>query len=260
MATYLGGQPVNLTISLLDENGTLIPAMAAEYRLVDQDENELVAKVAVPDFFEGAEEVVIAVTAEHNALTAPNLREIRIVELYLTTAAGVVKVDSHYTIEAEQPLVEGVNSFQSYNTALMTAGDIVSIPAWNNATKQERVIALIEARRNIGQLAFRYGFDEQNQLEDSLGVNDITGLSQSEFAALPVTFRMALRRAQILEADFLLGGDEIDVLRKGGLISTTVGEAKQFFRPAKPLEQAICKRAMKELTKWLLNRTRIART
>lgn len=261
MIAYLGGQPVTVTVPLLDEGGSVIEATEVAYRLLDQDETELIAKAPVSDYFPGAESVVIPIDATHNALTPPNLREVRMVEVFVTNEVGTIRFEAIYALEAEQVLVEGVNSFQSYTTSVMTGCDITGLSNWNNATKAERVTALIEARRHIGRLRFRYAFDEQDRLEDTLGISDITSLTREEYLALPENFRAALRRAQVIEADYLmLGSNEVQTLRDKGVISVTVGESKHFFRDDKPMGGAICNRALKELTKWLLNRTRITRT
>ncbi len=42
-------------------------------------------------------------------------------------------------------------------------------------------------------------------------------------------------------------------------MSMSVGEAKQFFRTTRPLEGAVCKRAMKELSKWAVTGLRLTR-
>lgn len=258
---YLGGQPITLSVSLLDSEGTVIPALSIEYRVINQAEVELVPKTAVVGFTVGDEQVSVTVPADKNVLQGTNTLEVRVVEVYATTASGVIKLEGHYFIESEEVLVEGVNSFQPYALSLMLSSEIPNLPGWNNATKAERIVALKRARMNIGQLRFRYVFDAyQNIVDNTLGVADLTLATPAQYAAFPLQFKEALRRAQILEADYLLGGDELGQFRRDGLMSMTTGEAKQFFRPIKPIEAPVCKRAMRELTKWVLSRHRLTRT
>ena len=259
---FLGGQPTSLTIPLVDANGLPIMAVSVAYRLLDQSETELIAKTAVADFTEGNTEVVIAVSGAMNALTPPNTRELRLIELYCATSEGVVKIERTYLVEAEQVLVESVNSFQPYPAAVIVGMTIPNLPNWNAASKEDRIAAMIRARQNIGMLRFRYVFDAyQNIIDNTMGVNDLTLATPAQWNAMPTYFKDAVRRAQVIEADYLLMPDDsVAALRREGLMSMTVGEAKQFFRPVKSIEGPVCKRAMKELTKWVLSRHRIGRT
>lgn len=259
-AAYLAGTPVNPTIALVDSDGATIAATGVEYRVIDQNEVEIVARVAA-SFTVGDESVTLAIPDTANALTPGNTRELRLIELYVETDAGTIKIEDFYFIEADEVLVEGVNSFQTYGNAVMVASDIPRLTGWNGATKRDRIAGLIRARQNMGALRFRYVFDEdQNVVETSVGVTDLTLATPAQWAALPADFKAAVRRAQVIEADFVLGGDEVGDIRRSGLMSMTVGEAKQFFRPGKPLDTPVCKAAMRELSKWLLTRTRITRT
>lgn len=261
MQAYLGGQAVNLSVPLFDSDGALIPALSVSYRVIDQNEVELVAKVALDSFVEGDDSVVVALDDALNTLDVGVTRAMRVVELYLTTEVGTIKIESGYFIEADEILVEGENSFQPYSKAVFCSGELPNVQNWNEAGKKERIAALIAARRNIGQLRFRYVFDaEQSIIDNSVGASDLTAATPEQWSAMPLEFREAVRRAQVLEADYLLmPNDSISAYRREGLMSMTVGEAKQFFRPAKAIEGVVCKRAMKELAKYVMTRTRIAR-
>lgn len=260
MQAYLGGHSVTLTIPLIDADGATIAAQTASYRVIDQEEAELVAKVAHPTFIEGDESIEILIDGAINTLPLGETRGMRVVELFLETAIGTIKLEQGYFIEATEVLVEGVNTFATYNKALYLSYEIPNIPGWTDAPRQGRIAALIAARRNIGRLRFRYAFGaNQDIIDNTVGVSDLTNATLDQWNALPKDFKEALYRAQIIEADFLLGGDEIGDLRRSGLMSMSVGEAKQFFRTTRPLEGVVCKRAMKELSKWAVTGLRLAR-
>jgi len=250
MQAYLGGTPVTVSIPIVDADGLPIVAQSVEYRLIDQNETVLVARTAAT-FAEGDESVTIQIPAQHNTLAPDEFRALRVVELYILTEVGTIKSEYGYQVESDEVLVEGVNSFQSYNKAVFLSYEIPNLPGWNENTKAQRIAALIAARRNIEQLRFRYVFDAYQNL---------TLASVDQWNSLPADFKSAICRAQILEADFLLGGDAIGEYRRAGLMSMSVGEAKQFFRPAKAIEGAVCKRAMKELAKFVSTRVRLTRS
>ena len=261
MQAYLGGQAANIVVQLVDGNGDFIPADSVSYRVINENEEELVAKTALDTFGVGDESVTVPVNSTVNTLPVGVLRALRVVELYVVSSAGTIKIEQGYFIESEEALVEGTNSFMGYNKALYISYEIPNLPAWNEASRKDRIAALIAARRNIAKLRFRYVFDAyQNIVDNTVGVADLSLATLSQWQSMPLEFREAIQRAQLIEADYLLGGDEIGEYRRAGLMSITTGEAKQFFRPAKAIEGAVCRRAMKELTKWVLTHTRISRS
>ena len=42
-------------------------------------------------------------------------------------------------------------------------------------------------------------------------------------------------------------------------MSATIGESSQFFRTSKPYEGAVCKRALKEVSRYLIGGSRVGR-
>lgn len=256
MNAYLTAQDAFVTVA--------VPSGSIEYywRLVDQEESLLIPNSA-SFLIVGQSEVTITVPAENNTLPDGAVRALRVVEAYFTSPTGTVKVSFEYVIEAEHTLVVNVNTFQTYGEAVLGAYELFGLNGWANASKQDRAAALVAARRHIGQLRFRYLFDAfQDRIENSFGVSDITMIDAKSWASLPVDFVQAIKRAQIIEADFLLNGGEnpVDVKRRMGIVSETIGESSMFMRSARPLEQAVCRRAMKELAKYTVNRIRTTRS
>ena len=62
----------------------------------------------------------------------------------------------------------------------------------------------------------------------------------------PKTYQRLLR-AQVIEADDVLGGNPIEARRRLGLISDSAGESAHFFRTSKPLNLPCCRGAIDEL-------------
>lgn len=260
MQAYLGGQDVSLAISLVASDGSPIEATAVQYRLTNQDEIELVAKVALTSFTAGDDEVIVAIPGALNTLGASSVRELRVVELYVTCSAGVLKLTTEYILEAEAVLRTGLNSFQTYSAALLAGYELPNMEAWNDASKGNRINALIAARRNIGKLYLRYIAEaDMTRLAVPWESGNVTMLTADQFATLPTDMREAICRAQVIEADFLLGGDPVGDIRRSGVMSSTVGEASQFFRTSKPYEGPVCKRALQELGKYIAPIKRVGR-
>lgn len=256
---YLDGTEIKLTIDLLDKD-----AVKVAYRILNHKGEELLERTDFVDVGEGQESFEITIPAELNQVDPENQLEIRLVEIYIQTSVGTVKEEQSYTLESEITLVTGVNSFQTYPEALMTATTLTDIEGWNNAAKEDRVTAMIAARRTFGHLRFRYNFYAQDHIwDESVHVSDITLLSVEEFNNLPADFREALKRAQILEANNTLRSDDladIEALARLGVTRSEVYEAKiSLGTGKKPIKQALCDRAMAELSKWLFIRYRLTR-
>ncbi len=90
----------------------------------------MVAKVAHPTFIEGDESIEILIDGAINTLPLGETRGMRVVELFLETTVGTIKLEQGYFIEAAEVLVEGVNTFATYNKALYLSYEIPNIPGW----------------------------------------------------------------------------------------------------------------------------------
>lgn len=243
---FLAGQQINAVVPVTNEFGDALPVVEIQYRLIDHNDAILIASTNFEGYVSGDQEIEIQIPADKNVLTSPNTREVRVLDVWIKTTVGIVRKSFEYIIEAESVLVENVNSFMAYGKCVLTASEIPRLVGWNDATKEERITALIRARMNICSLCFK----------DCV----VRDLKDDEWASLDKEFKDALRRAQVIEADFLLGGDERGEFRRQGVMSMTNGESKQFFRPAAPIEGVVCKAAMKELARWVVTTKKIART
>ncbi|MGV2866471.1 hypothetical protein [Achromobacter sp. AGC39] len=263
MSAFAADTLVIARFDLFDAEGNLIVVDEASYRLTDHDGQELIPLTELPEpVAADAEVAVIEIPAEFNSVAPGLVRELRQVELVLKTPRGTIRQAWDYIVEIAEVLAEHVNSFQTYGQAVMAACDLPNIPGWTRAPKRDRVTALVQARLNLARMRYRYVYDgNQSILEEVVLVRDLTQITLDEWRALPNDFVTALRRAQVIEADAILGGDEIGDIRRAGIVSKSTGESKHFYRAnLKAIERPICARAMREMSKWVLNRMRLGRT
>lgn len=269
MQTYLDGQALSLPIPLVDEVGECITVSAVEYRIADHSNVELVARLSLSSFTSGDAQAIITIAGSVNTLQeGGSRRALRIIELFLTTSSGVVRITHEYIVEAAEVLELGINSFQSYYESVLLSLDITDIKSYEFAAKSDRISAMISAWRNIGKLYLRYLDDQRYLAENDMErlvlpvaeTGDITLLDAYRFNNLPVEMRAAILRAQIIEADYLLGGDPLGNLRRQGVIATITGESSQYFSQKTPYQGPVCKRAMKELGRYIVHSYRLGRS
>lgn len=260
MDKYLAGQALNIKVPLVDAVGALINATAVSYRLLNEAGAVIVGATVVNPFVAGSEDVTIATSSANNTLTGVT-RGLRVLELTLTTAAGPRLVEQSYLIETLEPLVVPDESFQTLKQAELLGVSMPQIPSWELASRDARVAALIQARLHIAALAYRFTFaDDQSHLEPEFGVSDLKLLSTAEFNELSDEFKVALKRAQVFEADDILAGTTtLEGKRRAGLLSETIGESSMMFRSGRRPNYSTGDRATRVLAKYLVRGLRIGR-
>lgn len=225
-AAYIANSKVKVSLDLLQEGIDVEQVEKLEYEVATA--TETIVSRTVVNHADGIASV--EVSPEHNQLAPGKLRDLRLVRFYVTTAAGTSLTIVDYAIEGTNLLQTRVNSFQTYEEALLLSYETVGISSWMAASKQERINTLIEAYRDIAGLRFRYYPTYQNQLAENVSIRDITKITESEWDSLPADFKAALARAQLMQADYALSAKIADYAREQGVQSITVGESKNFFR------------------------------
>lgn len=243
MEVFLANTVVIASVPMVDGNGNQIVASAISYRVIDQDDFELVPLTALAGFAAGSSNAVITVASSANQLAAGLVRGARTIQLTCTTASNTVVISHSYALELVEPLTVGVNSFQSFSYAKLTAMDVPDIPGWDAATDRQKISALVDARNHICKLNFRFLGDSWSS---SYGGN-LSSLTPSQYGTLPASLRNALRLAQIAEADFILGGDPVMDKIQSGVILDSIGESKQMYA-SRPLQMVVCRRALNYLS------------
>lgn len=255
MKTHLHGTAVTQTIAFVDLNGDPVAPTAASVRVLDQEGAELVTSTPIV-FSVGDTEVDVIIPAEINTLAPVGpTQALRLVELTMETAAGPVVTLTRYIIRTLQRLAVLLNSFQTFDSALLEAMDMPRMDGWTVADEAAKTAALIEAYMRLTQIGYRVpkAFVDAQSVIDPQYAETVPPrrwhvMTYPEFAALPEPFRRALRRAQIAEADVVLNGDVIGGRRRAGLMSETIGESSMMFRPGKPLNLGVSEQALAYLS------------
>lgn len=246
MLAFAPNTPATLSIPLLDANGLPLTADAVSYQVTDQSGAERVplTVLALPD---GPADIVeLTLPGAINGLAVGASRELRVVTLSITTETGPATVVYRYLVKAEDALGVMKNSFQTFSQALLLGTEMVNMEAWDAASDDRKQAALADAYRAICKLRFDWGFDMDK-------------LNEAQFMNLDERFRSALCRAQVIEANARLGGTDVSDLRREGLMSATVGEVSQMFRPSKPLVLPISHRALQVLAGYITWSVRASR-
>ena len=267
MNKYLAGTLVALPIYIVDEDGNPYNVTGATYRLLDELGRVLnEGDITLPLDSEG--KVILSIDSQHNQIqpivieniTAENKHAIqvngaRIVELSLTLDDGnTIAETASYILYPRDRLVIGLNSFQTSAQAILTASFIPDCDEFLNSSANKRIEALCEAQERISRLSF----SDEAVTSLTLNLNTMTPL---EFNKLSERFKAALRKAQVAEANIVLGGGSVvEQLRQEGLSSETIGETHETYRGTAPANTLISQTAIKYLGEFIVNSKKIVRT
>jgi hypothetical protein len=256
--TYQPGQNLTLTI-LLDA----VLASAGTFRVIDANDVELLAPAAIADITGDVDRVTVTVPQSVNGLATGNRQEIRQVELVMTTAAGNHVQRELYLLQVADILEIGKNTFCTFARAELVATNLADLAPYQSAAKQDKFAALMGARDALCRLTYRFVRNTQSQLVVdhpalSWAADNLDLYTAAQIAAFPPEFMVALEKAQVLQANFLLGGNPGEHERNDGVLSKTIGESSQMFRAGMaPIEQPVCKRAMRALEGFIRTAPRV---
>ncbi len=285
MDIWPSGTDVTVEIPLVDSNGNALNVAAINYVVDDMNDTQVVAPTALAGFVAGTATASITVPAADNTITDPpaastitnaqidqfDTRESRTIVLTCKLTNGnTYYVKASYGLEHIDPLIIGMNSFQTLPNAELTAMNIVGLNAWITASDPQKISALVMARTRICQLNFwllnsntNWGQDSMNYIPEgqyqspyvAAGQNNLfifNGnlglLTPTQFGNLPIRFRTVLRYAQVAEADFLLSDSDPIKRRQDGLISKSIGDVRESYRRGKPLDLPVSKLALQYLS------------
>lgn len=270
MKSYASGSNVALTIDIKDEDGTLIVAKSAAYTLYDSNDVEIEPETSVYDFAEGDASVKVVISEDSNTLSVGSLIEARRVLLRITTIDDeIVEVNRYYAISSSIKLAVLVNSYQTVQSAELLVINTSGLNSFSTATESEKIAALATAYERLGTLTYEVTQLQQNWqttqmhwasdrdlMSNRLLITAINKMSLSEFTALPKEFLSKLRLAQVIEADAVLGGEDV---RDTGLVSERVGESSKTWNAKKPLRFRVSKRTLEALAGYVNFSVKIGR-
>jgi hypothetical protein len=279
MNIYRSGSLVVEEIPLIDESGLSLDATSVSYRVTDESGTEITPFVSLSGFTAGDASALMTIPVLTNTLSGYALKGLRVIELRVTlTDTRVVFVNSLYGLDSGSDLVTMTNSYQTLNQAKLLMMDMPDMLAINASSDKKVAAAMTEAFYRIGRLKFDiYGLlipSRENtvvtnklnlDLFDTQAVSyyrtrpSLSTLPLVEFVQLPILFTDAVKKAQISEADIILGGDPMAKKREEGIVSDAIGESRSAFRNSTPLSLSVSKRTMGYLSGWVTYRAHLGR-
>ncbi|MGI1988694.1 hypothetical protein [Shewanella glacialipiscicola] len=262
MLRHIEGTDITFLTQLVNSQGQPMKVSILQWALLNELEEEI-AGDTVSDLV--GESYEIKVLKEFNTITSDSVRETRMLVVRLMDADGKIETQkTYYLIEKEATLVIGENSFITYLQCLKLVPSIPNLAAFGAATEEQQKAALSYAYNNIGRLSLVDGaagieVGRRHMAFYKKIPENTRDLEFEDFKYLPDNFKADLALAQIVEAEYLLGGDGIETLREKGIMSYTVGEVKQFYRTSKPLEIGVSKKALAHIGRYINYTRRIGR-
>ncbi|MDX5412912.1 MAG: hypothetical protein LPK02_07675 [Rhodobacterales bacterium] len=264
MQIFVPGSNVTVVFDLIDpETSEMISPASAAYQVFDDEGVQVVP--TTPVALTGDEESIeITVVAADNTVTGSN--GARTVVLTLQSAGKSFQLSQTYVLENFGFLSVPSQSAMTLPQAMILARSMSTavMEAWEFADDRERQGALQDAWSRLCRLPYlpwrdyeeRPGSGADRLIKGEFRLDDLTN---DEWALLPDHFKKALKRAQLIEAAVVLGGDPSWDRRQDGLISKTVGESSEMFMTRKPGMTTISPKAHEELRGYIRRSIRIGR-
>ena len=264
MNFHLEGQTVNVVVPFQNEAGAAIIPTAITARLFDGN-SDLLMDLGAVSFNPAQSSTTVVVLGALNMISGDEAREARRLEVSITHAAGVTKKHLTYGVEYERSLTIMVNSFQTHETALVRASELVNLTRLTAATEERQKAALAEAFAIITgfNMVYEIRSDESPYRVISEHVLDADGwaaVTADVFKTqLPSAFKRALTRAQLFQADELLQGSAVLDKRRQGIVTETIAESSTTFSSAYSGMTVLGERARHELAAYMRSSYKIAR-
>lgn len=273
-ADRTSGQASTFSIPLVDASGAPIAGTAASWELRDERGAVIDAGV-VADFDPAVPTATFEIEADALTLPAGKVSQGREIVVAVTTATGEAEVRDYFILVEPRPLVVMINSFISYPEALsirQSFGPVLT--GWDTATQiSSRASALADAHERLLRMSYKVPFVDGMERASSYaaygtGTDEpfdttrrvrLRNMSVEEFDSLPVAFLRAIKRAQLIEANVILGGDVVGRKRQDGIISETIGESSATFSDKPFLNLPISRQAYEELRRYIVIRIGVAR-
>lgn len=236
IGVYPAGQSRSFSVEFVDSDGNPVTPASASYVLLDDSESEVIPQTLL-DVSSAPSFVDILIDAPFNALSGSNRAFRQLIVSFQDSQGSSFVVEVPYLLESIGSVVAGENSFASYGSLVLESLNLANMEAFNEATISDQRAALINAWHNISNVSIT-------------GIDNITRTNQitsDVLNTLSSRVLQKLKQSQLIEANFILGGNPVEDRRRTGMISDSSGESAQFFRTSKPIELPICKEAANAL-------------
>lgn len=263
MDRYGEGAAATLTLPLTIQNPN-----SATYTIADEEGVEILASTSL-SISNTDTQASVTVAGTTNVLSSGKIRSLFVVTVTVLDSSGNKEVvKARYVVEKNSEMEVPASSFQTLNVAMLTVLDVPNVDAFEAADEDTQRKALAEAHWRLDQMYYdtlrgNHSYvTRQDRITDDMFDTDIRRVSEmttSEFNGVDARFKSALLKAQIVEADDILGGNPIEKQRSDGLMSESVGESSQMYRPGKPVELPVGRRAFAYVSDWVIQQTAIGR-
>jgi hypothetical protein len=206
-------------------NDTALTLTNMQYEVLDADSTVLVAKTDVSGFNGALTETVVTISASANTTTAK--RDVRLLNCYLVAASGEYIVSQVYMLKGNQLVLTPLtDSFMTFPDSLLTRARMAEDQEYfDSLTDELKAVSLEEAFNRMVKLKFKVG--------DTV-ITDIKSLTVNDYQALSSDFLLALKKAQVAEANAIVENSPIRDKIRSGIISETIGESSMFFTRSMP--------------------------
>jgi len=242
METFIADRDLDVEIQYSDSEGTAITPVSASYSLIDEMGTAILDGVVLAP---SAPTETITVLGVNNALLPSAVRGYReLTVTYVDDQGKVRDFNKTWLIESRTTLSPGLTSFATNGSMILTAVGLAEVEEFLNAPVKEQMVSLHQAYRNIAQLPVLITINEKVYTSTA-------ELDAPTLASLGRLNLDTLKTAQVIEANFLLGGNPMEQRRRDGILSESIGEVSQFFRTSKPLVMPVCREAARVLGKFM---------
>lgn len=206
-------------------NGEALTLTDMKYEILDANSTVLQAKISAVGFNPLSSSTAISIDAAMNTTTQK--RDVRLLNCYLITASGEYQKPIVYLLTGNQlVLTPLVDSFMTYPDSVLTRVRMAEEQEYyDTLTEDLKAVALEEAFYRISKLKFKV---------DGVIITNIKSLTLVAYQALNPEFLLALKKAQISEANMIVENSPIRDKIRAGIISETIGESSMFFSRSLP--------------------------
>lgn len=250
MEKIIAGQAAALQVDFEDPFGNFITPSEASYSIIDEHGTYL--KQDEPILVSSPSELIVIPDSD-NELAPDQISAYRMIVItFKDDTFNTYTVSRHYVIQRISTLEVGVTGFGTMGELMIQATRMPELDELLAFTPDKITAALAGAYFNIGRLniELRSGNKVFNSTFD---------MTYDDVMAMDIKSRLRFVQAQLIEANFLLGGNPVEQRRRMGLLSESVGEVSQFFRTVRPVILPVSDDCARILSPFIRRSLRIAR-